>query len=503
MTIEDGAASVGGSPEQFTTSAPVVSAPVADAAPAAGLPPTTPSGPNEKSYFDRMQEAVATADGVSLEEEVRQVAESVADAPVSGDENTETTTNTQVVDNANEQAAVDEAKPEGTEPKPPIDYTQLPDNIRAELRRANLAPEVKEALAQSWYERKAFHDVGFSVEQARYLKSVGFSPEVAVDRLRMHPTVEDAAQDASLANVARTLISDFQNNPSAMLDGLSANVPEAFPAFAKTVAGRLQKDAPEVYGSLASGAMDFALHVLESETPEGDFEAREKIAYVRNQLFPGADKPAVRQPGAFDPTDPIHQKYRELKENEQRQYQAQAETFTNAITTYSQQAVLGEVTKRVEAALPKGTDSRVAQRAAAEITELVAKDFFGNRGVMESMDRAIKQSDLSQASLDAIVGYAYNRAVPLIAVHAKPVLEFWSQNAKVTNAPTIPAVTSPQRSAVGSRTVANAPSAARIPASSPPQPGSSATPPKEFIASGRKQGWDTGRIISAWLNGQR
>lgn len=496
MPDEIGAASVGGSSEQMVT--------VTTATPAVELPPGAPSEPNPGTYFDRMQAAVAAADaGVSLEDQVREVAESVSDATVNSDESTETPAEQTASDQPAQQPAQEPAEPET--PKPPIDYTQLPDNIRAELRRANLAPEVKEALAQSWYERKAFHDVGFSVEQARYLKSVGFSPEVAVDRLRMHPTVEDAAQDAGLANVARTLINDFQGNPDAMLDGLRSNVPEAFPRFAKAVADRLPQDAPDVYHGLASNAMYHALQVLESELTDTEFEEREKVAFVKNRLFPdaGNQPKGTPPPGAFNPNDPIHQKYKALQDNQQQQYVAQAETFASAVQGYSQQAVLGEVSRRVAEALPKGMDPSVVQRAASEITELVGKDFFGNRGVMESIIKAIRQSDLSQASLDAIVNYAYNRAVPLIAVHSKPVLEFWQKNTKAPVAPATPAITSPQRSAVGSRTVATAPSAARIPAASPPVPGASGPPPKEFIATGRKQGWDTGKIISAWLNGQR
>ena len=495
MTIEEGAASVGGNVAQPPL--------IADTGAPAAIPPASPLEPNSGSYFDRMQTAVAAADaGVSLEDQAREVAASVSDAPVSGDESAETPATTTETPETSTETPTEEAAPEEFRPAN-IPYEQLPDNIRAELRRANLAPEVKEALAQSWYERKAFHDVGFSVEQARYLKSVGFSPEVAVDRLRLHPTTEDAATDANLANVARTLINDFQSNPSAMLDGLRSNVPEAFPGFAEAVVSRLKTDAPQVYGKLASTAMFQALQVLESEYPAEDFESREKIAFVKGKLFEDTGATTGKQPGAFDPNDPIHQKYKALEENQHQQHTQQATAFVDAVNNYSQQAVLAEVSKRVGDAFPKGIDPSVVQRAATEITELVAKDFFGNRGVVESLNQAILRSDLSQESLNSIVGYAYNRAVPLIAVHAKPVLEFWTKNTRATTTPTTPAVMAPPHSAASSRTVANAPSAARVPAAASPIAGAQAPPPKEFIANGRKQGWDTGRIISAWMNGQR
>jgi hypothetical protein len=152
--------------------------------------------------------------------------------------------------------------------------------------------------------------------------------------------------------------------------------------------------------------------------------------------------------------------------------------------------------------MPKGTDPSVVQRASGEILNLVARDFFGNRGVVSSLDQMIRQSDLSQDALNQIVTSIYNRAVPLIAVHARPVLEFWSKNLKTAEQPVTPAVTSQPHSATSSRTVANAPSAAKVAAASPPV-GQPTHPPKEFIAAGRSKGWDTVKILGEWISGQR
>lgn len=487
MTTESGIASVGGEIATGSVSTDTAAAPV----------PAAPLEPNPKSYLERMQAAVAVADAgeASPEDQAAEVAASVADAPVSGEDAAETPVETDQVSEEPAPEAPAEQKPVS------IPYDQLPDNMRAELRRANLAPEIKEALAQSWYERKAFHDVGFTVEQARQLKSVGFTPEVAGDRLRLHPTLEDAAQDASLANIARTLITDFQSNPSAMLDGLSSNSPDAFPKFAEAVAGRLRTEAPQVHRALVGKAMLNALNVLESEIDENDFESKEKVAFVRNKWFPQTDGNQPRQAGAFDPNDPIHRKYAELQEQQAQQAQQSFAYFGQAVQEYSKQAVMSEVSKRVGEALPKGTSEHVVQRATNEIVNLVANDFFGNRGVMDNINRMVANSDLSQEALNQVVYNIFNRAMPLVAVHAKPVLEFWSKNVRAEQ-PVTPALTTPQHSAASSRTVASAPSAAKVAAASPPvtQP---THPPKEFIANGRKQGWDTGKIIGAWLSGQR
>jgi hypothetical protein len=431
----------------------------------------------------------------------------VTDAPDSGenaDGQTSPADDKSVPDQAGDKPAEGTAPDQSQEPpKPPnIPYDELPDNMRAELRRANLAPEVKEALAQAWYERKAFHDVGFTVDQARQLKNVGFTPEAANDRLRLHPTVDDAVTDANLANLARTLIEDFQTNPANMLDGLSNNAPEAFPQFAEAVASRLRSDAPQVYGSLVSKAMLNALRVLESEFPPDDFESREKISFVRDRWFPKDTGEGQKQPGAFDPNDPIHQRYAKLQEQEQQRYQTQATNFTEAVKGYGEQTILAEISNRVSGAMPKGTDPSVVQRASGEILNLVARDFFGNRGVVSSLDQMIRQSDLSQDALNQIVTSIYNRAVPLIAVHARPVLEFWSKNLKTAEQPVTPAVTSQPHSATSSRTVANAPSAAKVAAASPPV-GQPTHPPKEFIAAGRSKGWDTVKILGEWISGQR
>ena len=497
--VEGNVASVGGGSEA------AVAAPVAAPAPIAPAQ-AAPLEPNSGSYLDRMQAAVAVVDAgeQSLESQAAEVAASVSEtAPDSGAETTDVPAEQTAEAETQGEPSETPTETQPAETKAPvIPYEQLPDNMRAELRKSNLAPEIKEALAQSWYERKAYHDVGFTVDQARQLKAVGFTPEAANDRLRMHPTVEDAQVDANLANIARTLINDFQTNPSAMIDGLKSNAPEAFPGFVESVASQLKTVAPKVYGGLVSQAMQNALDILDSEYPSEDFETKEKIAFVRNKFFPQVEGEPRRDPGAFNPNDPIHVKYQQQQQAQQAQYVAQAQEFERAVTTYGQQTVAEEVQRRVASAMPPGTDPEIVNRAAGEIIQRVSRDFFGNRGMMDNISRMMRNADLSQEALDNIVNQIYNRAIPLVAVHSKPVLEFWSKTARAPEPPKQPAVKAPSVSSNSSRTVANAPSAARIAAASP-QPAMSTTPPKEFIASGRKQGWDTGKIISAWLSGQK
>jgi hypothetical protein len=479
------------------TEAPVVATP----------PPASPLEPKDSDYFSRMQEAVLAADssaGMSAEDEAAQVISEVTDAPVQGDNELREAEGVQQDQDTGQQTPGTDGTQTGVEdakPKPVINYDQLPENMRAELRRANLAPEVKEALAQSWYERKAYHDVGFTVEQARALKQVGVTPEIVEDRLRVHPTLDDAVEDSRLANLARTLVNDFQSNPSSMLDGLSMHAPEAFPQFAEAVANRLQQAAPDVYRRLASRAMYRALEVLGSEVDENDYETKEKVEFVRNRLFPQQAEQG-QKPGAFNPEDPIHRRYAELQEQQQRAYQTQAVQFTSAAEQYGTQAVMAEVGRRVSEALPKGASDQVRQRAAGEIMARVQQDFFGNRGIVESINRMVAQSDLSQESLNQIVQHAYSRAVPLIAVHSKPVLEFWSQSVKVPDQPPQPAVKAQSVQQASSRTVANAPSSAKV-AGTAPTPNAPQAPPASFIADGRKKGWDTGKIIGEWLSGRR
>jgi hypothetical protein len=497
MTLEGNAASVGGGDQGGLVVTPAA-APVQAA----------PLEPSPATYFERMQAAVAVADAAgepSLDDQAAEVAASVSDtASVNGEENTEAASETsetsdQVQDETGEQPPEAQA-PEAAK-APTIPYEQLPDNMRAELRKSNLAPEIKEALAQSWYERKAYHDVGFTVEQARQLKEVGFTPEVAGDRLRIHPTLEDAATDAHLANIARTIITDYQSNPSGMIEGLRQNAPEAFEGFADAFASELKTSAPAVYSKVASRAMLRALEILDSEYPAEDFETKEKIAFVKNKFFPASGE-APKSHGGFNPEDPIHVQYQKLQEQQRQQYAAAATGFERAVTDFGQQAVFTEVQRRVSEAMPKGVDQDVINRASGEIMDRVAKDFFGNRGMIESIGQMMRTSDMSQQALNNIVTQVYNRAVPLVAVHSKPVLEFWSKTARAPEQPRQPAVKAQPISSAGSRTVANTASAARVPAASP-QPPTSTTPPKDFIAKGRSQGWDTGKIISAWLSGQR
>ena len=482
--VETSAASVAAE----TITAPVAPAAQAPAAPAAPASSGTSRSLDEKAdYLSRIRTATA-ASSVEADAQASQVIADATDAPVSGDTETEPA----ATDTPTEEApGQEEQQPKSYD----IPYDKLPDNRRGELKRANLAPEVKEALAQAWYQQKALHDTGFSIDHARQLKAVGFTPEAAIDRIKVHPTVDDARMDAQLANVARQIVSDYQSNPMSMLNGLRENAPEAFPTFAKAFVSEMRSLAPEVYGETVSDAFWTALQIMDNETSADDLDMKEAVARVRTKLFPNASQP--RASNALNPNDPIHKKYQEMVQQQQAARQMQASQFQNALVEFSRDAVKTEVAQRLTEAAP-GLDPDFVNRAVVDVMSAVERDVMGNRNVVDGVSR-LMSSGLTQDDLNKAVGYVLDRARPLMAVHMKSALDFWSKAARPQTQPA-PAVS--PKPAVKPVAPNAPPTTQRVPGTTPQQT-SPVTPPDSFIKEGRAKGWDNLRIMQQWASNRK
>lgn len=488
-----------------SVSAETATAPAPESAPASAAETPQSAGTSVNSrnidvkadYLSRIQQAAQNhsdsdpAEAAVAAAEAAANADPATDAPVSGESETNPT---------EQQAAPGEAQTQTEEPAkaPVIPYDQLPENMRGELRRANLAPNVKEALAQAWYERKAFHDTGFTVEHARQLKTFGFTPEAAVDRVKLHPTVQDAQMDAQLADVARGLINDYQNNPQAMIDGLRTHVPQAFLPFARTFAKQLRQAAPEVFSDVASDVMWTAISIMERELPEDSLDEREHVAYVKAKLFPNQHGGQSGQASPFNPNDPIHKKYAEIVQAQQQQRTFMSQQFESALVQYGEEQIRNEVTERFRAAAPAGLDEGFVSRAVDDIMASVKNDVMNNKNVRDQVVRFLS-GNLSQEDLNAAVAFVTDRARPLIAVHLKPQVDFWSKAARPAPANT-PAL-APKPAA---KPAAASPSASAQPIPGrAPAPTSPTTPPADFIKAGRARGWDEFKIMGEWARGHR
>lgn len=467
--------------------------PSAPAAPAPAAP--VPSSPSRESlnldakadYLSKIAQGAAQPT-VQADSEAAEVIAEATDTPVSGETETE-------------QPPVEqtEAVVPGEEDQQPknyqIPYDKLPENMRAELKRANLAPEVKEALAQAWYQQKALSETGFSIDQARSLKAVGFTPDAAIERIKVHPTLDDARTDAQLAGIARQIVGDYQSNPESMISGLYQNAPERFPAFAKAFASNLRSLAPEVYGETISDAVWSILQAVDNDVPADDLDMKESVARVRTKLFPNADgqKPA----SAFNPNDPIHKEYQRLVEQQKTVHQQQAQAFESALVQYSRDAVQQEVAAKFNEAAP-GLDPDFVNRAVADVVSAVERDVMSNQNVRGGVSRFFSGS-LSQEDLNTAVGYVLDRARPLMAVHMKSAMDFWSKAAR-PQAPPAPAVA--PKPAVKPAVAAQSSSTQRVPGTTPQQT-SPVTPPDSFIKDARAKGWDNFKIMQAWSAGRK
>ena len=418
-------------------------------------------------------------------------ADSATDAPVSGE--SDVPAEAQAPGTAESQVQTEESAK-----APVIPYAELPENMRGALSKANLDKNVKEALAQAWYERKAFHDTGFTVDHARQLKTFGFTPEAAVERVKLHPTIQEAQTDAQLANLARGLITDYATNPQAMIDGLRQQAPEGFTGFAQTFAKQLRQSAPEVFQDVASDVMWTAISIMERELPEDALDEREHVAFVKARLFPQQQGNHGGQASPFNPNDPIHKKYAEIVQAQQQQRAFMAEQFETALVQYGEEQVKNEIVERFRAAAPAGLDEEFVGRAVTDTLAAVKNDVMGNRTVMDQIRRFFS-GNLSQEDLNAAVQFIADRARPLIAVHLKPQVDFWSKAARPTTATTNPAVAPrPAAKPAAASPAASAQSIGRAPA-----PTSPTTAPPDYIKAARAKGWDEFRILNEWSRGHR
>jgi len=486
-----------------SVSAETVTAPAPESAPASASETPQSAGTSGNSrnldakadYLSRIQQAAQNYNESDPAEAAVAAAEAAANAdpatgaPVSGESDQPVAEQPQV-----------ETQPQTEEPAkaPVIPYDQLPENMRGALSKANLDRNVKEALAQAWYERKAFHDTGFTVEHARQLKTFGFTPEAAVERVKLHPTVSDAQTDAQLADIARGLINDYQNNPQGMIDGLRQFVPQGFTGFAQTFAKQLRQTAPEVFHDVASDVMWTAISIMERDLPEDALDEREHVAFVKARLFPQQQGNQGGQASPFNPNDPIHKKYAEIVQAQQQQRAFMAEQFETALVQYGEEQVKNEIVERFRAAAPAGLDEEFVGRAVTDTLAAVKNDVMGNRTVMDQIRRFFS-GNLSQEDLNAAVQFIADRARPLIAVHLKPQVDFWSKAARPTTATTNPAVAPrPAAKPAAASPAASAQSIGRAPA-----PTSPTTAPPDYIKAARAKGWDEFRILNEWSRGHR
>lgn len=487
------------SAETVTATAPESAPASASATPqSAGTPGDSRNLDVKADYLSRIQNAAQNysesdpAEAAVAAAEAAATTDPATDAPVSGESDKPSD---------EQQQAQGEAQNQTEEPAkaPVIPYDQLPENMRGELRKANLAPTVKEALAQAWYERKAFHDTGFTVEHARQLKTFGFTPEAAVDRIKLHPTVQDAQTDAQLADIARGLINDYQNNPQGMIDGLRQFVPQGFSGFAQTFASQLKQAAPEVFHGVASDVMWTAISIMERDLPEDALDEREHVAYVKAKLFPQQQGQSGGQASPFNPHDPIHKKYQEIVQAQQQQRAYMSQQFESALVQYGEEQVRNEVAERFRAAAPAGLPEEYVSRAVEDIVTAVRQDVVNNKNVRDQIGRVLS-GELTQEDLNAAVGFIADRARPLIAVHLKPQVDFWSKAARPATTPTNPALQ--PKPAVKPASASPAASAQAVPGRAP-APTSPTTPPADFIKAGRAKGWDEFRIMNEWSVGRR
>ena len=483
-----------------SVSAETVTAPAPESAPASASETPQSAGTSGNSrnldakadYLSRIQQAAQNYPESDPAEAAVAAAEAAAstdpatDAPVSGE---------------SDQPVVEAQQAQAEEPAkaPVIPYDQLPENMRGALSKANLDRNVKEALAQAWYERKAFHDTGFTVDHARQLKTFGFTPEAAVDRIKLHPTVQDAQTDAQLADIARGLINDYATNPQAMIEGLRQHVPQGFTGFAQTFAKQLRQTAPEVFSDVASDVMWTAMSIMERELPEDALDEREHVAYVKAKLFPQQQGQSGGQASPFNPNDPIHRKYQEIVQSQQQQRAYMTQQFESALVQYGEEQVRTEVAERFRAAAPAGLPEEYVARAVEDIVSAVRNDVVNNRNVRDQIGRYFN-GGLSQEELNAAVGFIADRARPLIAIHLKPQVDFWSKAARPATASTNPAVA--PKPAVKPSAASPAASAQAVPGRAP-APTSPTTPPNDFIRAARAKGWDEFRILNEWSSGRR
>ncbi len=220
-------------------------------------------------------------------------------------------------DQAAAPAAQQQAQPETQEQQP---EQTTSESARQLINKSNIDPAVKKELSDDVFRARRFKELGFSVEHAEALKDLGVTPEVVIERTSIHPTLEDARRDASLAASMRQISEDLSSNPAVFLDKIA----QANPGVAQNIRAAVLSGirSPEDLGEevwfpfVQESTWNLLDNLNRAAAQEQNADLKEAVAIIRGKVFGQNAQPPQARPRtapAVDPNDPLRKELEQLR----------------------------------------------------------------------------------------------------------------------------------------------------------------------------------------------
>ena len=385
--------------------------------------------------------SVTVAEGTSTGDLLSQIqaADKSAQEPVASEtpsepeEKAEAAPAESVTEPETEEPAVEEPKEGEAGKEPQATQEQVAESIRSLIKKSNLPPEKKEELAGLAYEGLQLRKMGFDFQQAKFLKEMGVTPDVIVDRVKLHGTLDDAKTDAMYAQDMRELISDLTTNPAVAARKLHATSPEHFRGLAVEVADNLDSIIPEKAVQIRSdGARNMLLRIQQDAQREGNTDMETAATLIYERVFgtqPGAP------PRTPDMADPTQRELAQLKQQLAQQERVRREAFTRDQQVFGQQlqsrgadAILADIRATVDAQKPAGLNDELTAQIAREAFDGVTQDLLANENFVKDVERFTAGQPTSQNFQQALE-FVRHQARARTPIHLRAALTRWGKYA--------------------------------------------------------------------------
>jgi hypothetical protein len=355
------------------------------------------------------------ADDLANPDEPAQAAAPAAAAPAPG---------------ATPEAQAAPAQTEGEEP--PEDWTFSSPELGEALKKSNLDPVLKKALRGAAFRDQQYKDAGFTPEDARTLKTAGFTRDRALRTAERLPTEEIELEVISAAGAFHAMQDDISTNPDGFVDqlqGWASNNPAVAPSV-----GRLLSKAHEVVEK--QNAQAFAQKRWQASI-KGLINGLRKNAQTDNDEVLAAIADRLEQEvGAKDWTpqgktvDPDVE--RELTDLRRAKQQAELErqqaqvngynAFREHIYGTARQAVGNAIVKRLEAVVPSNFNPHLRRRIAQETFNRVEGQFFSNDNLVRTVEGQIRTGRRDQTHVKSVLSYIDKSVDPYISMRLQEVI---------------------------------------------------------------------------------
>jgi hypothetical protein len=328
-----------------------------------------------------------------------------------------------------EQALADAGKAPAVEPAK--DAKAAP-SIRQLVKASNIPADMKDKITELAYLGRAISDSGMTADGIKLLKDQGMTPEVIAERLKMHPTVEDAKRDMWFAQEMRRIGFEYNTDPQKFLLGLKlaadgSGNPQIYANLIERAAVQLKDVAHGTWVSTMTDALKTALYNLGNEAASGsDEDLKTAVSMVQQKFGFISDGTVTPRPAADPRLAELEKQNAEMIARQRAAGEASKGAFLESIITESRNAVYREIHARWLASAPAGLDEVETKRAIDDIFYAVENDLKGVQNFVYDLATRRNGPQTQQAYRDA-VKYAFDRALPFIPQHQKSALDFWTK----------------------------------------------------------------------------